>query len=163
MLLNCGVGEDSWESPGQQGDPTSLSYRKSILNIHWKDWCWSWNSNTLATWYEKLTHWKRPWYWERSRAGGERDGREWDDWMASPTQWTWVWVHSGSCWWTGKTGMLQSMWLQQVGHWAELTELDWTEEEACSCGHGGRRQVLLLPWCNNNSKCFCMGAECSGI
>ena len=44
MLLNCGVGEDFWESLGLQGDPTSPSYRKSVLNIHWKDWCWSWNS-----------------------------------------------------------------------------------------------------------------------
>ena len=49
MLLNCGVGEDSWESLGLQGDPTSPSWRKSVLNIHWKDWCWNWNSNTLAT------------------------------------------------------------------------------------------------------------------
>ena len=49
MLLNCGFGEDSWKSLGLQGDPTSQSERKSILNIHWKDWCWSWNSNTLAT------------------------------------------------------------------------------------------------------------------
>ena len=56
MLLNCDVGEDSWESLGLQGDPTSQLWRKSVLNIHWKDWCWSWNSNTLATWCEKLTH-----------------------------------------------------------------------------------------------------------
>ena len=59
MLLNCGVGEDSWESLGLQGDQTSQSSRKSVLNIHWKDWCWSWNSSTLATWCEELTHWKR--------------------------------------------------------------------------------------------------------
>ena len=52
MLLNSDVGEDSWESLGLQRDPTSPSYRKSVLNIHWKDWCWSWNSNTLATWFE---------------------------------------------------------------------------------------------------------------
>ena len=45
MLLNCGVGEDSWESLGLQGDPTSPFWRRSVLNIHWKDWCWSWNSN----------------------------------------------------------------------------------------------------------------------
>ena len=50
MLLNCGVGEDSWESLGLQGDSTSPSKRKSVLDIHWKNWCWSWNSNTLATW-----------------------------------------------------------------------------------------------------------------
>ena len=57
---------------------------------------------SLATWCEELTHWKRPWWWERLRAGGEGDDRGWDGWMASPTQWTWVWVNSGSCWWTGR-------------------------------------------------------------
>ena len=56
MLLNCGVGEGSWEPLGQQGDPTSPSWRKSVLNTHWKDWCWIWNSNPLATWWEELTH-----------------------------------------------------------------------------------------------------------
>ena len=65
MLLYCGVGEDSWESLWLQGDPTSQSQRKSVLNIHWKDWCWSWNSNTLATWCKEWTHWKRPWCWEK--------------------------------------------------------------------------------------------------
>ena len=55
MLLKYGVREDSWESLRQQGDPTSPSYRRSVLNIHWKDWCWSWSSNTLATWWEELT------------------------------------------------------------------------------------------------------------
>ena len=99
MLLNCGVGEDSWESLSLQGDPTSPSWRKSVLNVHWKDW--SWNSNTLATWWEELTHLKRPWCWERLRAEGEGDDRGWDDWMASLTQWTWVWVNSGSWWWQG--------------------------------------------------------------
>ena len=84
MLLNCDVGEDSWESLGLQGDPTSPSWRKSVLNIHWKDWCWSWNSNTLAVWCEELTHLKRPWCWERLKAGGEGDDRGWDGWMASP-------------------------------------------------------------------------------
>ena len=48
MLLNCGVGKDSWESLRQQGGPTSPSFRKSVLNVHWRDWCWGWNSNTLA-------------------------------------------------------------------------------------------------------------------
>ena len=100
--------------------------RKSVLNIHWKDWCWSWNSNTLATWYEELTHWKRPWCWERLRAGGEGDDRGWDGWMASPTQWTWVWVDSGSWWRTGKPGVLWFMGSQRVGHdW--VTEMNWTE------------------------------------
>ena len=80
--------------------------RKSILNnpdfnnkinrestLNWKDWCWSWSSNTLATRCE--VHWKRPWCKERLKAGGERDNRGWDSWTASPTQWTWVWTGSG--------------------------------------------------------------------
>ena len=82
MLLNCGVGEDSWEFLELQGDQTSQSERKSALNIHCKDWYWSWNSNTLATWCEELTPWKRPWCWERLRAGGEGDEMaEWHHWL----------------------------------------------------------------------------------
>ena len=54
---------------------------KGNLGVHWKDWCWSLNSNTLATWCEELSHLKRPWCWERLRAGGERDDRGWDGWM----------------------------------------------------------------------------------
>ena len=50
-----GAGEDSWESLEKQGDQTNQSWRKSTLNVHWKDWCWSWNSNTLATWCKELT------------------------------------------------------------------------------------------------------------
>ena len=98
MLLNCHVGEDSWESLGLQGDPPSPSQRKSVLNIHWKDWCWSWSSNTLATWCEEPIDWKRPWYWERLTAGREGDDRGWYGWMSSPTQWTWVWANSGKWW-----------------------------------------------------------------
>ena len=55
-----------------------------------KDWCWSWNSNTLATWCEELTHWKRPWCWEGLGTGGEGDSGGWDGWMASLIWWTWV-------------------------------------------------------------------------
>ena len=58
---------------------------KAVLGAHWKDWCWSWNSNTLATWCEEVTHWKRPWCWEGLGAGGEGDDRGWGGWMASPT------------------------------------------------------------------------------
>ena len=104
MLLNCGIGEDSWESLGLQGDPSSPFWRRSVLGVHWKDWCWSWNSNILATWCEELTHLKRPWCWERLKAGGEGVNRGWDGWMASLTRWTWVWVSSGSWWWTGEPG-----------------------------------------------------------
>ena len=70
MLLNCGVGEDSWESLGLQGDPTSPFQRRSVLGVHWKDWCWSWNS--LATSCEELTHWKRSWSWESRRRRGRQ-------------------------------------------------------------------------------------------
>ena len=124
MHLNCGV-EDSWKSfLGLQGDPTSPSWRRSVLGVYWKDWCWTWSSNTLVTWCLELTHLKRSWCWERLRAWGEGDDREWDGWMASPTQWTWV--SSGSRWWTGRPGVLQFMGLQRVGHdWA--TEVNWTE------------------------------------
>ena len=85
MLLNCGVGEDSWESLGQQRDPTSLSWRKLVLNIHWKDWCWSWNSNTLATWCEELTNIKDPdagkdWRWEE-KGTTEDEMAGWHHWL----------------------------------------------------------------------------------
>ena len=119
MLLNCGVGEDSWESLGLQGDPISLFWRRSLLGVPWKDWCWSWNSNTLATSCEELTHWKRLWCWEGLGAGGEEDDRGWDGWMASLTRWTWVCVNSGSWCWTGRPGVLQFMGSQRVGQ-------DWT-------------------------------------
>ena len=114
MLLNCGVGEDSWESLGLQGDQTSQSKRKSSLDINCKDWCW--NFNTLATWCKELTHRKRPWCWEILRARGEGSYRGWDVWMPSLTQWTWVWTNSRRKWRTGKPGMLQSMGLQRVGY-----------------------------------------------
>ena len=126
MLLNCGVGGDSWESLGLQGDPTSPSYRRSVLGVHWKDWFWSWNSNTLATWCKELTHLKRPLMLEKIEGRRRRDGRGWDGWMASLTQWTWIWVNSGSSWWTGRPGVLRFMGLQRVGHdW--VTELKWTD------------------------------------
>ena len=128
MLLNCGVGEDSWDSLGLQGDPTSPFWRRSALGVLWKDWCQSWNSSTLSTSCEGLTHWKRLWCWEGLGAGGEGDDRGWDGWMASPTQWTWVWVNSGSWWWTGRPGMQQFMGSQRVRHdW--VTELNWTDVE----------------------------------
>ena len=94
-------------------------YRKLTLNIHWKDQCWSWSSNILAPWCEELTHWKRPWCWERLKARGEGGDRGWDGWMASLTQWTWVWAKSGRQWRTGSL-VCCSLW----GH----KELDMTEQ-----------------------------------
>jgi len=79
---------------------------------------------TLATSCEELTHWKRLWCWEGLGAGGDGNDRGWDGRMASLTRWTWVWVNSGSWWWTGRPGVLRFMGLQGVGHdWA--TELNW--------------------------------------
>ena len=66
------------ENPLDSKEIKQVNPKESSLNIHWKDWCWSWSSNTLATWWEEPTHWKRPWYWERLRAGEEGDDREWD-------------------------------------------------------------------------------------
>ena len=92
---------------------------KEIQPVHPKD------SNTLATCCKELTHWERPWCWERLRAEGEGDDRGWDGWMASSTQWTWVWVDSGSWWWTGRPGVLRFMGSQRVRYDWE-TELNWT-------------------------------------
>ena len=73
---------------------------------------------------EELTPWKRPWSWERLKAGGDGDDRGWDGWMASLTQWTWIWANSGNWWWAGKPGELHSIGSQRDGHnWA--TELNW--------------------------------------
>ena len=95
----------------------------SVLNIHWNDWCWSWNSNILATWCEEMTYLKSPWWWERLKTGGKGDDRGWDGWMASPTWWTWIWVNSRNWWWTGRPGVLQS-----IGSLRHMTEwLNWTE------------------------------------
>ena len=71
--------------------------------------------------------WKDPWCWERLKKGGEGDNRGWDGWMASPTQWAWVWVNSGCWWWTGRPGVLQSMGWQKfvTTEWLDWTELNW--------------------------------------
>ena len=122
---------------------------QSVLNIHWKAWCWSWNSKTLATWWEELTHWKRPWCWERLKAEGEGDDRGWDGWMASLTQWTWVWANSGGWWWTGRPGVLQSMGLQtqsrtQLSDWTELCGYTMTYSTNLLCIYACR---LFLIFC----------------
>ena len=123
---------------------------EGIMNIYW---CWNWNSNALVTWYKELTHWKRPWCWERLKAGGERDERGCDGWTASPVQRTWVWVSSGSWWWTGKPGVLQSSSPRTWGHCSpwdhkepDTTEqLNWTQRIVMS-----PKAVLVASW-NQNS------------
>ena len=89
---------------------------------------WSFNSLEFQSSCKGLTHWKRPWCWEGLGEGGEGDDRGWDGWMASLTWWTWVWMNSGSWWWTGRPGVLQFMGPQRVRHdW--VTELNWESEQ----------------------------------
>ena len=129
MLLNCGTGEDSWDSLRQQGDQTNQSLSKLTLNIHWKGWCWSWSSNILATWCKELTHWERPWCWERLKAREEGSDRRWNGWMASLTWWTWVGENSGRYWRTRKPRMLQFMGSQRVVH-----DLETEQKHQCDIG-----------------------------
>ena len=97
-------GNQSWIFIGR----TDAEAQTPIL---WPPWC------------KELTHLKRLWCWERLKVGGEWDDGGWDGWMASLTWWTWIWASSGSWWWIGRPGVLQSIGLQRVGHdWA--TELN---------------------------------------
>ena len=130
-------GCESWtikKAERQRIDAVELWFWRRLLRVPWtrisnqsilkeispeyplKDWCWRWSSSPLATWWEEPTHWKRPWCWERLKAGGEGDDRGWDGWMASWSQWTGVWANSGRWWRTGKPGVLQTMGSQRVGH-----------------------------------------------
>ena len=140
MPLNCGVGEDSWESLGLQGDPTSPFWRRLALGFLWREWCWSWNSTTLAASCEELTHWKRLWSWEGLGPRGEGDNRGWDGWMASLTGWTWVWMNSGSWWWTGRPGCWDSWGCKE----SDTTEwLNWTEHEEYIMWNAGLDKVQV--------------------
>ena len=120
MLLNCGVREDSWESLGLQGDPTSPSILKEM-----SPGC-SLEGLMLKLKLQYFGHlMRRADSFENTLMLGKgrrrRDDKGWDGWMASPTQWTWVWVDSGSWWWTGRPGVLWFMGSQRVGH-------DWVTE-----------------------------------
>ena len=135
MVLNCGV------------DASELWCWGRLLRVPWtprrsnqsikgnQSWIFVGRTDAEAEapilWPPDKKNWlirkDQPWCWERLKAGGERDDRGWDGWMASLTLWTGVWVSSGSWWWTGRPGMLQSMGLQRVGHdW--VTELNWTQK-----------------------------------
>ena len=98
----------------------------------------------------QITDWKRPWCWERLKAGGEGDDKGWDGWMASPTWWTWVWASSWSWWWTGKPGVLQSMGSQRVRH-------DWATELNCSSktDKGNLKDICLIHHHNYCHKRLC--------
>ena len=115
-----------------------LSFRciaKWFIYIHWKDWCWSWSSNTLATWCNEPTHWKRPWCWERLRAGREVGDRGWNGCMTSLTQWRWVWENSGRQWRSGRPCVLQSMGSQRVGHDLATEQQIHICVRVCVCTH----------------------------
>ena len=131
---------------GLQGDQTSRSWRKSVLNIHWKD-CAEAEAPTLWSWCKELTRWKRPWCWERLKAGGAGDDRGWDGWMTSLTLWTLIWANCGRKWRTGKPGVLQSMGLQSqiwLSNWT--TTKNWTgsalrvEKMLTGSGHSGKER-----------------------
>ena len=107
-----------------------------------------WTSSTLPTWCEELTHWKRLWCWEGLGAGGEGDNRGWDGWMASLTQWTWVWVNSRSWWWTGRPGMLRFMGSQRVGH-------DWVTDLIWRNGQHKRDTLPLFSICKQVINLWC--------
>ena len=124
MLLNCGVGEDSWESLGLQGDPTRPFWRRSALGFLWKEWCLSWNSSILGTSCEGLTHWKE---FDVGRDWGQEEKRTTEDEMAG-------WHHrfdGHESEWTPGVGDGQGLvcsdsWGRRVRHdWA--TVLNWTE------------------------------------
>ena len=87
------VLEDSWESLGRQGYQTSQSSRKLVVSIHWKEWCWSWNSNTLTTWCEEPTHLKNP---DAGKDWRQGEKGTIEDEMAL-TWWTWVWSSFRNC------------------------------------------------------------------
>ena len=130
---------------------------KEIQPVHLKgDQSWIFIGRTDAEaetpilWSPDVKNWlfqKKPWCWERLKAGGKGDNRGWDGWMESLTQWTWVWASSGSWWWTGKPGMLQSMGSQRVRHnW--VTELNWDLQKSCKfpCYINNRLIFLFLIW-----------------
>ena len=128
MLLNCGIGK-TLESPldckeiqpvNPKGNPSWIFIGRTDAEAE--------NSNALATWCKELINWKRPWCWERLKAGGEGDDRGWVGWMVPLTRWTWVWASSRS-WW--RTGVLESMGSQRVRHdWVtELTDYKCEEIE----------------------------------
>ena len=119
------LAPDCWDA--YEGNDFSVQPVNPKENL---SWIFIGRTNSLATWCEELIHWIRPWCREKLKAGGEGDDRGWDIWMASPSQWTWVWASSRSSQWTRKPGVLQYMGSQRVRHFERL---NWTEPNMWQC------------------------------
>ena len=154
MLLNCGVGEDSWESLGLQRDLTSPFLRRPVLGFLLRNYT---KAESPVLWPPHSKSWpigKKLWCWEGLGARGEGEDRGWDGWIASLTRCTWIWVNSGSWWWTGRPSVLQFMRSQRVGHdWTELNEaeVDVFLEFPCLFYHPTDLAIwslILLPFLN---------------
>ena len=123
MLLNWGVGEDSWEPRGLQGELTHLHLKEIGLEYSLEGLMLKLKLQYFGHLMQRTNSFEKTRCWERLRAG-EEDDRGWDGWMASLNQWTWVWASSGSWWWTGKPDELHPTGWQRARHeWG--TELNW--------------------------------------
>ena len=150
--------------PGQQGDKTSQSYRKSTLNSYWKDWCWSWNSNTLATWCEELTHWKRP--WARKIEGKRRPGKQSMRWVDGNTDKTDMrlsklreLVMDRETWRAAVCGVTKSQ--TQLSDW---TKLNWFWLEATQKETGnGKNSIRMVGGCDEGKTKWNENEQSKGI